>query len=138
MSTNVSSFLFRLFLKAGAKLKILFVSCKKKLKKFETFFFVSFSSFSLSVSQGTFRVLRGANVISVFHSHKLFLIFFENFFSAWISFSCQSFRERLSLLRVQKYHLYLHLQDFFLYFFHVFNYFFLNRLITSRLHLKLF
>ena len=86
MSTNVSSFLFRLFLKAGAKLKILFVSCKKKLKKFETFFFVSFSSFSLSVSQGTFRVLRGANVISVFHSHKLFLIFFENFFSHLITF----------------------------------------------------
>ena len=101
-------------------------------------FFVSFSSFFLSVSQGTFRVLRGANVISVFHSHKLFLIFFENFFSALISFSCQSFRERLSLLRVQKYHLYLHLQDFFLYFFHVFKRFFLNRLITDSLRMKVF
>jgi len=34
MSTNVSSFVFRLYLKAGAKLKLLFVSRKKNLKKF--------------------------------------------------------------------------------------------------------
>ena len=69
-------FHLNLFLKAGAKLKIYFVSRKKNLKNFETFFFVPFFSFSLPVFQITFRILRGANVISVFHSHKLFLIFF--------------------------------------------------------------
>lgn len=45
MSTNVFLFLFRLSLKAGAKLKLLFVSCKKNLKKFETFFSSLFSQF---------------------------------------------------------------------------------------------
>ncbi|WP_206430312.1 hypothetical protein, partial [Flavobacterium ustbae] len=39
-------FLFRLYLKAGAKLMILFVSCKKNLKIFETFFFASLFYFS--------------------------------------------------------------------------------------------
>ena len=113
MSTNVSSFCFRLCFKAGAKLKLSFVSRKKNLKNLETFFFVSFFYFFLPISQGTFRVLRGANVTSVFHSHKLFAIFFRKFLFVLISSACQSFRERLPLLRVQKYHLYLHLQAFF-------------------------
>ncbi|SHH94039.1 hypothetical protein SAMN05444671_4397, partial [Flavobacterium sp. CF108] len=50
-----------------------------------------------------FRVLRGANVKSIFKSHKLFSIFFLKKFSVLIFFSCQCFSERLSLLRVQKY-----------------------------------
>jgi len=76
MSTNVSSFVLRLSLKAGAKLKLLFVSCKKKFKNFETFFFVSVFLFSLPIYQRTFPVLRGANVKASFESHKLFLNFF--------------------------------------------------------------
>lgn len=50
MSTNVFYFL-RLFLKAGAKLKLLFVSRKKNLIKFRNFFFASFSSILLPISQ---------------------------------------------------------------------------------------
>ena len=45
MSTNVSSFVFRLSLKAGAKLKLLFVSRKKNLKFFLEFFNPNFLSF---------------------------------------------------------------------------------------------
>ncbi|MCD9576191.1 hypothetical protein, partial [Flavobacterium soyae] len=42
-------------------------------------------------------------VKAFFKSHKLFLIFFLKNFSVLIFISCQCFRERLSLLRVQKY-----------------------------------
>jgi hypothetical protein len=69
-------FSYRLFLKAGAKLKLLFVSCKKNLKFFFDFFSISFSLIFFPVSQWTFRVLRDANVKASFESHKLFLIFF--------------------------------------------------------------
>ncbi len=88
---RVFLFVFRLFLKAGAKLKLLFVSRKKNLKNFETFFSFPFSHFS-SVSQGTFRVLRGANVKSIFKSHKLFAIFFFRFFSLIDSLCLSVFR----------------------------------------------
>ena len=113
MSTNVSSFLFSLVSQSGCKTKTFFCFSQEKFKKFWNFFFVSFSLFLLPISQGTFRVLRGANVTSVFHSHKLFTIFFWKFLFSLIIQTCQCFRERLSLLRVQKYHLYLHLQAFF-------------------------
>jgi hypothetical protein len=65
-------------------------------------------------------VLRGANVTSVFKSHKLFLNYFFKTFVSLNSSACQYFRERLSLLRVQKYTLYLHLQGFLLYISHLF------------------
>ncbi|WP_211356649.1 hypothetical protein, partial [Flavobacterium daemonense] len=49
MSTNVFFFVFRLSLKAGAKLKLLFVSRKKNLKIFETFFSLHFSRLPSSI-----------------------------------------------------------------------------------------
>ncbi|WP_219071617.1 hypothetical protein, partial [Flavobacterium quisquiliarum] len=58
--------------------------------------------FFLPVFQGTFRVLRGANVKASFESHKLFLNFFFGKFIPLIQCACQYFDERLSLLRVQK------------------------------------
>ncbi|WP_415579540.1 hypothetical protein, partial [Flavobacterium succinicans] len=66
---------------AGAKVEILFLTGKKKMK-----FFLRFLSrlnhSLLSISQGTSRVLRGAKVNNSFISHKLFLIFiFENYSS---------------------------------------------------------
>jgi hypothetical protein len=78
---------------AGAKVEILFLTGKKKMK-----FFLRFLSrlnhSLLSISQGTSRVLRGAKVNNSFISHKLFLIFiFENLFSL-ISIACQFLKER--------------------------------------------
>jgi hypothetical protein len=70
--------------------------------------------------------LRGANVKSIFKSHKLFRIFFLKISSLLIRIACQYFCERFSLLRVQKYHLYLHLQAFSLYNFNLFWNFFLT------------
>jgi hypothetical protein len=50
----------------------------------------------LSVCQGTLLVLRGANVTSVFQSHKLFeIFFFENKFSFQIQNTCQFVNERM-------------------------------------------
>lgn len=51
MSTNVSFSVFRLYLKAGAKLEILSVSRKKNSDFFETFFFVSFFLFLFQSSK---------------------------------------------------------------------------------------
>ncbi|WP_204251858.1 hypothetical protein, partial [Flavobacterium nitrogenifigens] len=65
-------FCLRLYLKAGAKLKLLFVSRKKNLRFFLKLFFRLIFSFFSPVCQGTFRVLRGANVKSFFLSRKLF------------------------------------------------------------------
>ena len=79
-------FFLRLCFKAGAKLKLLFVSRKKNLKKIWNFFFrLLFLNFPSSLSMN-FRVLRGANVKAFFKSHKLFLIFFLKNFSVLISF----------------------------------------------------
>ncbi|MEA9414919.1 hypothetical protein, partial [Flavobacterium sp. PL02] len=61
----------RLFLKAGAKVEKSFLTGKKFVKFFFGKFSFPFSSF-LSIFQVTLLVLRGANVTSVFHSHKLF------------------------------------------------------------------
>ena len=58
-----------------------FFNLQEKFKVFLKLFFRLISFFFLPVCQGTFRVLRGANVISVFHSHKLFWIFFWKNFS---------------------------------------------------------
>ncbi|PWB20064.1 hypothetical protein DCO46_20735 [Flavobacterium sp. HTF] len=64
--------------KAGAKLEILFVSCKKNLKNFETFFSSPFSLFSiqfineLSVFCGVQMYRAFSNLTSFFES------FFEN------------------------------------------------------------
>ena len=120
MSTNVCFFLFSLVSQSGCKTKTSFCFLQEKFKVFFENFLIPISLFFLPVFQGTFRVLRGANVKSIFKSHKLFWIFFFNFFQSFDSSACQYFSERLSLLRVQKYHLYLHLQAFILHFFHVF------------------
>ena len=106
------SFLFRLSLKAGAKVENLFLTGKCFLKFFFKEIFVSFSTSYLPIYQWTFRVLRGANVTSVFKSHKLFLNYFSKLSFLLIRLTCQYFCERLSLLRVQKYHLYWVLQAF--------------------------
>jgi len=101
MSTNVSSFVFRLSLKAGAKVKLL-----SNWQMFFEFFFEKFLFlFSTQLYQSInelSNVLRGANVTSVFKSHKLLGIFFWKKFFSLNSFACQYFSERLSLLRVQK------------------------------------
>ena len=82
MSRNVFfSFISLASRLAGAKVTILFVLARLLKSFFEKYFFAFFSSF-LSVFQGTLLVLRGANVTSVFESHKLFSTFFENKFSS--------------------------------------------------------
>jgi len=74
-------FVFRLSLKAGAKLKLLFVSRKKNLKKFETFFFVSFFYFFFQ-SFNELPCFAGCKCKKHFQISQAFSnLFFENFFS---------------------------------------------------------
>jgi hypothetical protein len=114
-----------LSLKAGAKLKLLFVSRKKNLKKIETFFSSLFFFFSFQ-SLNELPCFAGCKCKKHFQISQAFSnLFFENFFS-FNSYSCQYFCERFSLLRVQKYHLYLHLQAFSLYNFNLFSLYFLT------------
>jgi len=119
-------FCFSLVSQSGCKTKTSFCFSQEKFKVFFGFFSIPISSLFLTSLSMNFRVLRGANVTSVFKSHKLFGIFFFFISKDLNSFSCQYFSERLCLLRVQKYHLYLHLQAFLLHFFHVFLFFFLT------------
>ena len=80
---------------SGCKTTTSFLISKNFLKFFWNFFFASFLYLFLPIYQGTFRILRGANVKSIFKSRKLFRIFFfENFFP-FDSLSCQYFDERL-------------------------------------------
>lgn len=72
MSTNVSFFLSSLVSQSGCKTKTSFCFLQEKFKVFFENFFIPISLFFLPVFQGTFRVLRGANVKSIFKSHKLF------------------------------------------------------------------
>ncbi|MFV5692860.1 hypothetical protein ACM55K_12610, partial [Flavobacterium sp. LT1R49] len=58
--------LVKVFLKAGAKVQLLFLTGKKFLKFFFGNFYFHLLLFFLSVYQGTLLVLRGANVTSVF------------------------------------------------------------------------
>jgi hypothetical protein len=76
MSTNVYFFLFRLSLKAGAKVENLFLTGKCFLKFFLENFHSLFLLFIYQPINELSLLLRGANVTSVFKSHKLFLIFF--------------------------------------------------------------
>jgi len=68
-------FVFRLSLKAGAKLKLLFVSRKKKLKNFETFFSSPFPDFPSDISMN-FPCFAGCKCKNLF----LFLQAFPNLF----------------------------------------------------------
>ena len=77
-------FILRLCFKAGAKVENLFLNGKCFLKFFFRKIFILISSPNLPIYQWTFRVLRGANVTSVFKSHKLFGIFFWKYFSILI------------------------------------------------------
>ena len=75
-------FIFPPVSQSGCKTKTSFCFSQEKLEKFLKLFFRFHSLVFLSVSQGTFRVLRGANVKSFFFSRKLFRsFFFENLFS---------------------------------------------------------
>ena len=79
MSTNVYFFLFRLSLKAGAKLKLLFVSRKKNLKNFETFFSSLFFSFSFQ-SLNELPCFAGCKCKKHFQISQAFLnLFFRKF-----------------------------------------------------------
>ena len=84
MSTNVYFFFFRLFLKAGAKVENLFLTGKCFLKFFLKKFYFLFSFFSITNLSMSSNVLRGANVTSVFKSHKLFLNYFSKLSSLLI------------------------------------------------------
>ncbi|MFD2940835.1 hypothetical protein, partial [Flavobacterium notoginsengisoli] len=84
-----------------------------------------FSTFPSNLSM-SFRVLRGANVKSIFKSHKLFRIFFLKISFLLILVSCQYFCERFSLLRVQKYTTIPVTQGFFQTIFILFLFFFLT------------
>ena len=75
------SFYPRLCFKAGAKLEILFVSCKKNLKNFETFFSFQFFQF-FSQSLNELPVFAGCKCKKHFQISQAFPnLFFENFFS---------------------------------------------------------
>ena len=91
-----------LFLKAGAKLKIYFVSCKKNLKNFETFFSPHFLNFPTSLSNN-FPHFAGCKCNIRFPFSQAFRNIFLKISSLLICLACQYFGERLSLLRVQKY-----------------------------------
>ena len=74
-------FVFRLSLKAGAKLKLLFVSRKKNLKNLKLFFRLCFSSFPASLSMN-FPCFAGCKCKKHFQIPQAFSnLFFENFFS---------------------------------------------------------
>ena len=95
LRTCVSSYL-RLCFKAGAKLEILFVSCKKNLKNFETFFsFQFFQFFSQSFSE--LPVFAGCKCKSIFQISQAFPnLFFWKFLFYWslfpVSISVNVFR----------------------------------------------
>jgi hypothetical protein len=81
-----------LSLKAGAKLKLLFVSRKKNLKKIETFFSSLFFFFSFQ-SLNELPCFAGCKCKKHFQISQAFLnLFFENFFS-FNSYACQYFCE---------------------------------------------
>ncbi|MEM0578653.1 hypothetical protein, partial [Flavobacterium polysaccharolyticum] len=65
-------------------------------------FYSHLSLFLLSISQGTFRVLRGAKVSNVFISHKLFLIFFFQKSNPEYLNNLPVYKRTSALLRVQK------------------------------------
>jgi hypothetical protein len=124
LRTCVSSYP-RLCFKAGAKLEILFVSCKKNLKNFETFFsFQFFQFFSQSLSE--LPVFAGCKCKKHFQISQAFPnLFFENFFSIDPYF-LSVFLWTFSLLRVQKYTTIPVTQGFFQTIFILFLFFFLT------------
>ncbi|WP_431241683.1 hypothetical protein ACQ9BO_17025 [Flavobacterium sp. P21] len=124
-------------LKAGAKLKLLFVSRKKNLKNFETFFRFHFL-ISLSISQGTFRVLRGANVERFFKTCKLFLNFFsQESLPVWFLLPA-SISVNVFAVAGAKVAPFSSCARLFSMFFRSFFYFFPNLLITVSLQSKVF
>jgi hypothetical protein len=136
MSTNVF-FCLSLVSQSGCKTKTFFCFSQEKFKKILKLFFRLFFLISLSISQGTFRVLRGANVKSIFKPHKLFLIFFLKKFSVSIFFlvsiSVNVFR-CCGCKSTQQFQL----RKPFLKLFLIFLQLFLNSLITQVLQCKLF
>lgn len=80
MSTNVF-FLSSLVFQSGCKTKTSFCFSQEKFNKILKLFFHFLLFNSPSNLSMNFRVLRGANVKSIFKSHKLFWIFFSDYFS---------------------------------------------------------
>jgi hypothetical protein len=97
-----------------------FFNLQEKFKVFfETFFSSHLFLFLTSLSRN-FPCFAGCKCNIRFPFSQAFLNLFLKKFFKLNSFACQYFCERLSLLRVQKYHLYLHLQAFLLYNFNLF------------------
>ena len=86
MSTNVSFNLISLVFQSGCKSRKLISNWQMFFEVFFRKFSFPFSTSYLPICQWTFRYLRGANVTSVFKSHKLFGIFF------WKNFQFQFLR----------------------------------------------
>ncbi len=137
MSTNVSSFYFHLCFKAGAKVEILFVSCKKNLK----FFLKFFQSQSLRFSYQSLNELpcfAGCKCKKHFQISQAFLnLFFVLFlkprFLILVSISMNAF----AVAGAKVAHLFTFPTLFFI-FFPSFSILSLNSLGTASLHFELF
>ena len=131
-------FLFRLCFKAGAKLKLLFVSCKKNLKFFfEIFFNPVFSNFPSNLSMN-FPCFAGCKCRKHFQISQAFSnLFFENFFSFRFPFPASISMNAFAVAgaKVEPFSSY---PSFFSGFFRSFFDLFLNILITRILQAKLF
>ena len=127
MSTNVSFNLVSLVFQSGCK-------SRKLISNWQMFFEVFFKKISFPFSllnpaslSMNFPRFAGCKCNIRFLIPQAFLnLFLKKKFQTLILNACRYIRERLSLLRVQKYHLYLHLQGFLLYNFHIFYNFFLT------------
>ena len=103
-----------------------FCFLQEKFKKILKLFFVPFFSFSYQ-SVKELPCFAGCKCNIRFRIPQAFFdLFSRNLFLSDLD-ACRCFSERFSLLRVQKYHLYLHFQYFSLHNFHVFLSFFLTR-----------
>ncbi|WP_343615589.1 hypothetical protein, partial [Flavobacterium sp.] len=90
-----------LSLKAGAKLKLLFKTCKKNLKKIETFFSSLIPKFSAGISMN-FPCFAGCKCKKLFQFPQAF---FELFFRKFLFLPIQmpaGISKSVSLMRVQK------------------------------------
>ena len=84
MSTNVSFNLVSLVFQSGCKSRKLISNWQMFFEVFLKEILIPFSTSYLPICQWTFPVLRGANVTSVFKSHKLFLNYFSKLSSLLI------------------------------------------------------
>ncbi|MET3028601.1 hypothetical protein ABXT06_18125, partial [Flavobacterium sp. UW10123] len=76
--------LFSLLFQSGCKTKTSFCFSQEKIEKILKLSFRLYILISLPVSQGTFRVLRGAKVVSLSSFTRVFMIFFLFFLKLFI------------------------------------------------------